>query len=202
MRSFVLATIGALALGAPLRAQDTIQNYAGVTSYVFSIPTGDTRRLLTTPSWLAVSWEGVWAVGRTTAAGVAFSVQNFRHESSGTTTYPWGAATGQTRRSLLVTSAMATSRWYPLAQRTRRLHVGLQGGVLYSEETYELGVSRIVRGATHLALAPGAGWQFPIVNHVDGLVSAYYTIPATRGDYVGGARRYPFASLSIGVLER
>jgi hypothetical protein len=33
-------------------------------------------------------------------------------------------------------------------------------------------------------------------------VSARYTIPAKNGNYVGGARSYPFATLSFGVIER
>jgi hypothetical protein len=202
MRAIVLGLVGCLAAGAPVGAQDGVQSFASLTSYVLSIPTGDTRRFITTPSWLGLTWEGVWGVGRRTAVGVAIGVHDFNDASSGTTNFPWGAATGDQTRNLLVTSLMATSRWYPLAERTRRLHLGLEAGVLYSEETYELGASRTVRGAGHLAAAPEAGWQFPIVSGLDALVAARYTIPTRRGDYIGGSRRYPFATLSFGILER
>jgi hypothetical protein len=202
MRPFILAAIGCLAAGAPLAAQERVQNYAGITSYVISIPTGDSRDLLTTPSWIGISWEGMWGLGRSTAAGFAVSVHGFNHESSGTTDYVWGAATGDQMRNLTVTTAMITSRWYPLADRTLRPHLGLGAGITYSEETYQLALSQLRRGATHFAIAPEAGWQFPIVNGVDGLVSARYTIPAKSGDYVGGRRSYPFATLGFGILER
>jgi hypothetical protein len=202
MRSLVLGVVGCLAACAPAGAQDDVQSFASLTSYVLSIPTGDTRRFITTPSWLGLTWEGVWAVGRRNAVGVALGVHDFNDASSGTTNYSWGAATGDQTRNLMVTSLMATGRWYPLAERTRRLHLGLEGGVLYSEETYQLGGSRTVRGAGHLAVAPEAGWQFPIVHGVDGVVSARYTFPTHRGDYIGGSRSYPFATVSFGILER
>jgi hypothetical protein len=202
MRSFVLAAIGCLAVGASLAAQENVQNYAGVTSYVISIPVGDSRGLLTTPSWIGVSWEGVWGLGRRSAAGFAVSVHDFNHGFSGTKDYDWGAVTGDQMRNLTITTAMVTGRWYPLADRTLRPHVGLGAGVTYSEETYQLALSQIRRGATHFAIAPEAGWQFPIVNGIDGLVSARYTIPSKGGDYVGGSRRYPFATLGFGILER
>jgi hypothetical protein len=202
MRSFLLGAVGCLALGAPLRAQEPVQNYAGVTSYVLSFPTGDSRDLVTTPSWIGISWEGVWALGERTTAGIAFSVHDFNHGFTGTAHYPWGAATGQQSKNLTMTTAMLTGRWYPLAERTRRPHVGLAAGVVYSEETYRLALSQIEHGAAHFAVAPEVGWQFPIVNGIDGLVSARYTFPSRTGDYVGGARSYPFATLGFGILER
>jgi hypothetical protein len=202
MRCFVLAAAGSLALSVSVGAQERLQNFASLTSYVLSIPAGDTRDFVSTPSWFGLSWEGTWAVGRSTAAGVAFSVHDFNHSTFGTTTFPWGAATGQQTRTLLVTSAMATGRWYPLAGQTLRPHLGLAAGILYSEESYRLGVSQTDRSAVHLAIAPEAGWQFPLVASVDGLVSARYTIPTSNGNYIGGARSHPFATLSIGILER
>jgi hypothetical protein len=202
MRSFVLGAVACLAASASLHAQQSVQSFASLTSFGLSIPTGDTRGFITRPSWMGVTWEGVWAVGQRTSAGVAFGVHDFNHASSGTTNFPWGAATGELLRNLLVTTAMVTGRWYPLAGRTRRPHLGLGAGVLYSEERFELGASRTVRGAAHLAVAPEVGWQFPIVRGVDGVASARYTIPTRRGDYLGGARSNPFATLSFGILER
>ena len=202
MRSFVLGLMGCLSVAASLGAQESERRFAGVTSYLLSLPSGDTRDLTTTPSWLGISWEGVWAVGPRTSAGVAFSIHDFNHGFSGTANYPWGAVTGAQTKNLTVTTAMATGRWYPPADRTRRLHLGLGAGVAYSEETYQLGVSQANRSATHFAVAPEAGWQFPIVNGVDGMLGARYTIPATGGHYLGGARSHPFATVSFGVLER
>jgi hypothetical protein len=202
MRSFLIGAAGCLAIGASVGAQENIQNFASVTSYVLSIPSGDARDFITNPSWLGIRWEGVWAVGRRTAAGVAFSVHDFMEDNSGTTNHPWGAVTGQQRQNLLITSGMATGRWYPLADQTLRPYLGLEAGVVYTEETHQLGLSRIVRGAAHLAVAPEAGWQFPIVHGVDGLVSARYTLPVRNGPYIGGARSDPFFALSFGILER
>jgi hypothetical protein len=202
MRSFVLGAVGCLAVSASLGAQENVKPFTSLTSYVLSIPSGDTRGFITTPSWLGLSWEGVWAVGRRKAVGFAFSVHDFNDVSSGTKNYSWGAATGQQTRNLLVTTLMATGRWYPLADRTRRPHLGLGAGLVNAEERYLLGVSETVRNAAHLAVAPEAGWQFPIAGLVDGLVSARYTIPVRGGQYIGGARSYPFATLSFGIIER
>lgn len=202
MRPFVVAAVGYLAVCAPLGAQEDLPNFVSLTSYVLSIPSGDARPFVTSPSWIGLSWEGLWATGRRTTAGIAFGVHNFNDASSGTTNYQWGAATGEQTRNLLVTTAMATGRWYPLAERTRRLHLGLGAGAVYSEASYRLGVSQTDRSATHLSVAPEVGWQFPIIDGIDALVSARYTIPARSGGYIGGARSYPFVTLSFGVLER
>ena len=202
MRSFIIAAAASLAVSTSTPAQDGLQNFSSLTSYALSIPTGDTRGFITTPSWLGLSWEGAWAVRHNFAAGMAFSVHDFNHDSFGTVDYEWGSSTGQHMRSLMVTTAMATGRWYPMAQRTFRLHVGLGAGVVYSEESYRLGISQVDRSAAHLALAPEAGWQFPLVSSVDGVVSLRYTIPTVTGDYVGGARSYPFATVSFGIVER
>ena len=213
MRSLVIAAAASLMLSAWVGAQEThpanegsepreIPNFSSITSYVVSFPTGDTRDFITTPSWFGLGWEGAWAVRHNTAAGMAFSVHDFNHSSFGTTEYEWGASTGQHTRTLLAVTAMATGRWYPMAARTMRPHLGLAAGVVYSQESYRLGISQVDRSATHLALAPEAGWQFPLAFGVDGLVSLRYTIPASTGDYVGGSKSYPFATLSFGVLER
>ena len=74
MRSAILLAAGSLVIGAPLAAQEPIENYSSIASYVVSIPTGDTRQLLTRPSWVGVAWEGLWAMGQSTAAGVLLSL--------------------------------------------------------------------------------------------------------------------------------
>jgi hypothetical protein len=202
MWSVVLGAIGCVAVAASLGAQEPPKRFTGVTSYVLSIPTGDTRDLITRPSWLGASLEGVWALGPRTSAGVAFSLQDFHDPSSGTRNFPWGAATSQQTRNLLITTAMATGRWYPLAGRTRRAHLGLGAGAVFAEERHVIGASQTLRSAAHVAVAPEAGWRFAVVSGVDGLVSARYTIPAKSGHYVSGARSYPFATLSLGIIER
>ena len=201
MRSFILAAAATLAAGAATPAQESVQNFSSLTSYSVSFPTGDTRDLLTSPSWLGLSWEGSWAVRANLAAGMAFSGHDFNHDSFGTIDYDWGSSTGQHTRELMVTTAMATGRWYPMPERTLRLHVGLGLGLVYSEESYRLGISQVDRSAAHFALAPEAGWQFPLVSTVHGVVSVRYTIPTVSGDYVGGARSYPFATVSFGIVE-
>jgi hypothetical protein len=97
---------------------------------------------------------------------------------------------------------MATGRWYPLAGRTRRAHLGLGVGAAFAEERHVIAASQTLRSAAHLAVAPEAGWRFAVVSGVDGLVSARYTIPVRNGSYIGGARSFPFMTLSIGVIER
>ena len=202
MRSLVLTALASLTLGTALDAQETELNFSSLTSYVLSIPSGQTRDFVTAPSWFGMSWEGIWKTGRSTSAGVAVAVHDFSDETSGTTYFEWGAVTGQQMRSLTVASAMATGRWYPLVDRTRRLHLGLGAGVTYFDQTYRLGVSETSHAAGHLAIAPEAGWQFALVRGIDGVVSARYTIPASASGYLGGSRRYPFATLSFGILER
>jgi hypothetical protein len=200
--SVVLGTSACIAAAAPLVAQQPTDGFSSISSYSLSVPFGDTRRFITTPSWLGLGWDLVWRLGERTSAGVAFSMHDFNDASSGTRNYDWGAATGQQMRDLVVTTVMATGRWYPLGSRTRRGHLGLSGGVVYMQELYQLGLSQTQHGAAHLAAAPEAGWQFPLVDGIDALVSARYTIPATGGSYLGGSRSYPFATVSFGILAR
>ena len=53
MRSVLLGAVGCLAIAGSLTAQEPLQSYAGVTSYVLSFPTGDSRHFVTSPSWLS-----------------------------------------------------------------------------------------------------------------------------------------------------
>ena len=207
MRSVMLGALAAIAVAAAtLDAQEltpeTPTRFSSQTSYALSIPTRDTRQFITTPSWVGITWEGVWRLHPRTGVGVAFGVHDFSESMSGTSNFTWGAATGQQSRNLLVGTIMATSRWYPMPERISRLHLGLDGGIVVSEERYTLAASQDVRSAYHLAFAPEAGWQFHLVDGVDGMVSTRYTIPVRNGAYIGGAQSFPYATLSFGVIER
>ena len=200
MRSYVLAAAVWLSAGCALRAQDS---FTAVTSYTFSVPFGDTRHFVTMPSWIGMNWEGAWMLSGHTSAGLAFGVHDFNESSFGTTDFPSGAATGQQMRDLLVTTLMGTGRWYLFADRTHRPYFGLGAGVVYSDQMYTLGFSQTSRSAWHLAVAPEAGWVFPMIEGIEALVTARYTVPATTGQYIGGGpRSFPFATISIGLIER
>jgi hypothetical protein len=196
----VSAALLLVAVG-PLSAQESVQNYSSVATYAISFPSGDARDFVNTPSWIGFMWDGVWRVRSNTTAGVSFGVHNFSRSSFGTSNYEWGATTGEESRTLVVTTAMATGRWYPDLWATRRLHVGLGAGLAYSSETYQVGLLESVRGAAHLAIAPEAGWTFPLLDGVDAMVSARYTLPASGGSYLAGSRHHPFATLGFGLLE-
>jgi len=198
-RSFLIGAATWLVAGS-LGAQDTFTSTA---SYSISIPSGDTRHFVTTPSWFGVNWDGSWMLTGSTSAGVAFGVQDFRDVSFGTTNFPAGAATGQQVRDLLVVTAMGTARWFPFGVRLHRPFLGLGAGVVHAGQTFDLGVSEVRRNALHLAIAPEAGWQFPVFDGVAARVGARYTFPTSNGGYVGGgSHHYPYATFSIGLIER
>jgi hypothetical protein len=200
MRSYALAAALLLSAGCALRAQD---DFIAVTSYTFSVPLGDTRRFVTMPSWLGMNWEGAWMLTEHASAGLAFGVHDFNDASTGTTNFPSGSATGQQMRDLLVTTFMGTGRWYPLADRTHRPYIGLGAGVVYSDEMYTLGFTQTSRSAWHLAVAPEAGWIFPMIEGIEAMLTARFTSPVSTGEYIGGGpRRFPFATISIGLIER
>lgn len=200
MRSYTLAAAMWLSAGCAVRAQDS---FSAVTSYTFSVPLGDTRHFVTMPSWLGMNWEGAWMLNPHASGGLAFGVHDFNDASSGTTDFPSGSATGEQMRDLLVTTLMGTGRWYPLGDGVHRPYIGLGAGVVYSDEVYTLGFSQTSRSAWHLAVAPEAGWIFPMIEGIEAVVTARYTSPASNGQYIGGGpRRFPFATISIGLIER
>jgi hypothetical protein len=200
MRSYAFAAALWLSAGCALGAQD---GFTAVTSYTLSLPLGDTRRFVTMPSWLGMNWEGAWMLNPHTSAGLAFGVHDFNNASTGTTNFPSGSATGQQLRDLLVTTLMGTGRWYPVAGRSHRPYVGLGAGLVHADEMYTLGFSQTSRSAWHFAVAPEAGWVFPLIEGIEALVAARYTSPAPAGQYIGGGqRRFPFATLSFGLIER
>jgi hypothetical protein len=200
MRSFVLGAVGCFAVAGALRAQT--DKFTTASSYSLSIPLGDTRHFVTTPSWVGLNWEGAWALARRTSAGVAFSFHDFNDLSSGTTNFPSGEI------APLCRCAISSSR------RSWRRVAGIQSPIDHTAPTWAADGVRLLqrdvsarltqnsRSAIHLAIAPEAGWEFPLMEGIGAFVTAIYA-PDVDGHYIGGGpRSFPFATLSFGVVER
>jgi hypothetical protein len=181
---------------------DPTPQYTNVASYSISVPFGDTRSFISTPSWLGINWEGQWTVGQKTVAGVGVGFHDFFDRSSGTTHFDNGAATGEKLRDLLVASVMGIGRWYP-AGVGRGMHLGLGLGGIFVQQTYRLGViPQLVHHGFHVAVAPEAGMAIRLFDGVDVVTSARYTLPGNAGPYLANqSRRFQYLTLSIGLAE-
>lgn len=204
MRPYVLALIApALAGAASAQTQGwTDSRFASVATYALSIPTGDTRQFLTSPSLMGVSWEAQW-VFRATATGVAIGVHDFFDRSDGTTDFDQGSATGEQLRDLLVATVMANARWFPGGVAGRGPYLNVGAGALFMQQSYQLGVMpQLIRSAIHLAVAPEVGAVRRLFDGIDAVASVRYMLPTASGRYLGGGSRSPqFLTINLGIAE-
>ena len=204
MRPFVLALVApALAGAVAAQAQGwTESRFASVATYAFSIPTGDTRQFLSSPSLMGISWEANW-VFRASTMGVAIGVHDFFDRSNGTTDFDQGSATGEQLRDLLVATVMPNARWFPLGVAGRGPYFNLGAGAIFVQQSYQLGVMpQLIRSAIHLAVAPEVGTVHRLFDGVDAVASVRYMLPTSSGRYLGGGSRSPqFLTINVGIAE-
>src|SRR5204863_159946 len=132
------ALTGAAQLGAQQLTHE--RAFGSVSSYLISIPIGDTRQFINDPSWLGLSWEGLWPYRGNMVVGAQLGVHDFYAENDGTVNFDWGAATGHQFRDLTVATVMGTSRWYLSGIVGHGTYAGIGAGFLYSRQAYQLGV--------------------------------------------------------------
>ena len=200
MRSRLYAVAALLAGAGALPAQNT---FLSVTSYEVGLPVGDTRRFVADASWLGLSWEGRWSVGRHTLAGISLGFNDFSEHFNGTTHFPSGAATGPQYRYLVAAPLLGTGYLYPFGGRRVRWYAGGGAGAAYVEQGFQLGTWPATRHAWHFVVAPelGAEMRGPDGDLV-GLVSLRFNAPIAAGDYVGGGTRsFRYVSLRFGIGE-
>jgi hypothetical protein len=170
-----------------LAAQDP---FVSVTAYEVSVPVGDTRRFMTTPSWMGLSWEGRWPVANRVSGGVMIGINEFSDRSTGTTNFPSGAATGPQFRYLLSLPVLATGYVYPFANDRHRVYLGGGAGVTRIEQLFQLGDRQLGNAAWHFVVAPEVGAEIhSIGGDYVGVLSVRYNAPLAMGDYLGGGSR-------------
>jgi hypothetical protein len=192
--------LGAAGAHAQEREHGRFTSYA---SYSFSVPVGDTRQFLSSPSWMGVSWEGQWLLRSMTSAGVAIGINDFYDRSNRTTDFDGGSATGEQVRDLLVATLMGTGRWFPGGSAGRGFYLAIGAGGILAQQSYQLGVMpQLVRTAFHAVVAPEAGMTVGLFEGIDGVVNLRYTLPNAAGSYLGGSSRsFQFVTLSLGIAE-
>jgi len=200
----LLAALLACPVCIPAQEPADDERFSSLATYAMSFPAGYTRRYVSMPSFVGAGWEGMWSFRGNTAVGFGFSMHDFFRESRMTMDFPWGAATGDQARDLLVASLAAQGRWYTGDVGHRRAFFGLGAGGLFVHQSYQLAFNPLIReSALHPAIAPEAGFAVPVTHGVDVVGILRYTISRPAGDYVGGGpRRFPFATFSIGFAER
>jgi len=203
VRALLVATMmyGATRAGAQQLTHD--RAFGSASSYLISIPMGNTREFISDPSWLGLSWEGLWPYRGNMVVGAQLGVHDFYDSTDGTTNFDWGAATGHQFRDLTIASVLGTARWYASGYIGRGVYGGLGAGFLYSHQSYQLGViPQIDRSAMHLAVSPEAGVGVPIFDGVDAVLSVKYTIPTWGGNYLdGGSKSFQFLTIGVGLAE-
>jgi hypothetical protein len=203
MLMILLASAAGVA-GGQTRPQDPPEQFLSLATYAVSIPNGATRRWVAAPSWSGVGWDGEWTVAKHASAGFGFGLHDFFDQSDGTTNFVTGSATGEQARDLLVGTLMLTARWFPIAPAGHGPFVGIGAGGVFAEQRFQLGLMPVLmRSATRAAFAPEAGVVVPVVEWVDLVFTARYTVPAASGAFLGGGtRRFSFTTLSVGMAER
>lgn len=199
------STLLILALAtAQARAQGEYDyGFSTLTTWAVSVPIGDTKRFVPSASWTGITWEMRWNQTQT-ATGIELGIHDFYEQSTGTTTFGSGAATGTQFRDLLVTSLMGTARWFPMGAAGRGPSIGVAGGGVYMQQAYQLGIrSQLIRSGVQLAVAPEVAMAVPIFPDISAVVSARYTLPTNAGGYLGGgSRRFRYLTFSVGLSER
>ena len=178
-------------------------NFASMATFTVSVPFGDARRYVSTPSWLGINWEGQWTVQRSLVVGALLGMHDFFERDDDTVEFPSGAATGEQARELTMATMLVTTRWYPGGMRWRGVVLGLGAGTIWARESFQLGVfDPILNSAFHLAVVPEAGVMVPIFEGIQGMVGVRYSITGASGSYLGGGeRRYHFLTFTFSVME-
>jgi len=200
-RAVLAAAAIAPACAARMHAQDP--EFTSIGAYAISIPLGDTHRYVGVPSWMGVTWDGLWPLRNRTWAGIELGLNDFFDQDNRTTNFPSGSATGFQVRDLLVMSVMGTGRWFAL-KSSHGPYLGLGVGGSYVSQFYQLGpISPFNRTGVHLTAAPEVGYVAPFLTDIDAVVSIRLATPVSAGDYLGGGRRsFRFMMLSFGLAER
>jgi hypothetical protein len=176
-----------------------------VTTYDISLPIGDTRRFLGSPSWAGLTWEGRWPLAnRSATAGFMLGLNEFSERFNGTTNFPSGAASGPQFRYLLSMSVMATGYVYTFGTQRYRWYFGGGAGAVRVDQVYELGVQQVSRAAWHAVAAPEVGAEvFGIGGLFVGVFGIRFNAPLSAGNYVGGgARSFQSITFRVGLSER
>lgn len=203
-RALLAAAAIAALCATPVKAQDDDADFISVGSYAVSIPFGDTHRYVGRPSFMGVTWDGMWPLQNRLWGGVQLGLNDFSNQDDGTTNFPSGSATGFQVRDLLVMSVLGTARWYAFGPTPRGPFIGLGAGGEYVSQFYQLGpISPFNRTGVHLTAAPEVGFVRPIMTDIDAVITVRFSTPVSAGDYLGGGRRsFRFMTLSFGLAER
>ena len=202
MRYSFLLLVPLVATQARAQIGDYDYGFTSLTTWAVSVPLGDTKRFVGSPSWTGITWAMQWNREKM-ATGFELGLHDFYDQSTGTTTFGSGAATGSQFRDLLVTTAMATARWYPFGSG-RGPSLGIGGGGMYAQQSYQLGIqSQLIRSGFQFAIAPEAAMAIPIFHDISAVLTARYMAPTSADGYLGGgSRRFRFLTISAGFAER
>ncbi len=202
MRYSFLLLVPLIASQARAQIGEYDYGFTSLTTWAVSMPLGDTKRFVKSPSWTGITWAMQWNREKM-ATGFEFGLHDFYDQSTGTTTFGAGAATGTQFRDLLVTTAMATARWYPFGSG-RGPSLGLAAGGMYAQQSYQLGIqSQLIRSGFQLAVAPEAAIAVPVFADIAAVFTTRYTAPASADGYLGGgSRRFRYLTFSVGFAER
>jgi len=197
--SIRVALLGATLCASSLGAQS---NFLSATEYSIAVPLGESQRF-GPGSWSGANWEGRWMYRGHTSIGALFGFNEFYHRDAGTTVFPAGAATGDQYRHLLLIPMLVTAAWYTGAYGDPRWYIGGGFGPQYTEQSFQLGID--VRRKTNwgLAVVPEVGLTFQAWYGTGGIVALRYHLPTQSSAFLGSdRRRFPYASLSVGVGYR
>lgn len=176
------------------------QDYIGILTYSYALPTGDTDDFIDNDSWLGATLEGQWFVGQSSTVGLLFGWNEFYHKVQGDIDFDFGTVSGTQYRHLNIFPMMVTAHWFGGERGGARPFIGLGVGTDYVRQLLDVGLREFTESNWHFALAPDAGIAFPLPSGSALVLAARYNYPFKAGDYIGGgSRAFQYLSFHIGV---
>ena len=176
------------------------QEYIGLLSYSYAVPTGDTHNFIDNDSWIGFNFEGRWLFDQKSSVGILLGWQEFYHKVNTDINFNSGTVSGTQYRHMHIFPMMLTGHWYGGIPGGKRPFIGGGLGTTYVRQLFDIGLQEATEDHWHFALAGDAGIAWPLQSGSAAVLSLRYTYPFNAGDYVGGgSRAWQYLSINLGV---
>lgn len=189
-----LIYLALMAIAIPASAQ----NGGFVLSYPIAFPMGNTSDYIGTTSFRGINMEFMkrvrdgLEVGLETGWNVFYEKQDEKEYKQGT-----ASVSGIQYRYINAVPILAQAKWYKTSGQGRSLpFAGLGLGVLYADQSTDMGLYRLSSDAWQFCLRPEIGFMFKANRDVMPYIGAKYYV-GFNGDELDGQS---FISINIGLM--